>query len=166
MRYVIPTIQHTGTKFLYKLFPEGYTHCSLIEDIDQDNVLYVGHLTANSVDRIKELPYPMLIPLRHPYLVAESWVRRGKPLSELADNFRLLVNELDPLNPLYLPIDVDNRQDYLDKINKDLGLSLSTNWNVENSKETTYNLSHKDLTPEPIMVDLVEDIEGFIKRFY
>lgn len=166
MKYTIPTIQHTGTKLLAKMF--GDIHwASFIEDIgDREDVLYLGHLTANSIEAIKRLNNPILIPLRHPYLVAESWIRRGKPLTELAENFRLLVNELDPLNPLYLPIDVDNRQDYLDNINKELGLSLETNWAIENSKKMTYNLSHKDLSPDQIIIDLVNDIEGFIKRFY
>ena len=166
MKYTIPTIQHTGTKFLAKLF--GDIHwASFIEDAsDRENVLYLGHLTTNSIGNIKKLNHPILIPLRHPYLVAESWKRRGKPLTELAENFRLLVDELDPLNPLYLPIDVDNRQEYLDIINNELGLSLKTNWAIENSKEMTYNLSYKDLSPDKIMIDLVSDIEGFIKRFY
>ena len=166
MKYTIPTIQHTGTKFLAKLF--GDIHwASFIEDIgDREDVLYLGHLTANSIGNIKRLNNPILIPLRHPYLVAESWKRRGKPLTELSENFRLLVDELDPLNPLYLPIDVDNKQDYLDKINVELGLSLSTQWGIENSKKMTYNLSYRDLSPDKIMMDLVTDIEGFIKRFY
>jgi len=166
MRFTIPTIQHTGTKLLYKMFPQEFAHCSLREDSDQDNVLYVGHLTGNSIGLIKKLDQPMIIPLRHPYLVAKSWELRGKPLTELTENFKLLVNELDPLSPLYLPIDVENRQDYLDKINKELGLELRTEWGVENSVKHTYNLSHRDLSPEPIMKDLVIEIKEFLERFY
>lgn len=166
MIYTIPTIQHTGTKLLAKLF--GDVHwASFYEDIgDRESALYLGHLTINSVEAIKKLKHRMIIPLRHPYLVAESWRRRNKPLDELADNFRLLVDEIDPYNPLYLPIDVENRQEYLDKINKELGLDLRTEWGVENSKKSTYNLSYKELSPGPVEKALVEDIKEFLKRFY
>jgi len=163
--FTIPTIQHTGTKFLAKLF--GQIHwASFYEKPECDDFLHVGHLTRNSIDAIKRLNHKIIIPLRHPYLVAESWRRRNKPLDELEENFHLLVDELDPLNPLYLPIDVDNRQDYLDQINDDLGLALVTEWGVENSKKSTYNLSHKDMTPGPTEKRLAEDIDEFLQRFY
>lgn len=166
MRYVIPTIQHTGTKLLYGMFPEGFTHYSFYEEPESPNALHVGHITENSVEAIKRLDCQMIIPLRHPYLVAESWRRRNKPLSELFDNFMILVDELAPLDPLYLPIDAANRQDYLNKINKRLDLRLNTNWNVVNSKKSTYNLTHKDLSPGPIENRLVSEIEEFLKPFY
>jgi len=166
MKYTIPTIQHTGTKFLAKLF--GQMHwASFYEDTsEREDFLHVGHITENSIEAIKMLPYRMIIPLRHPYLVAESWRRRNKPLNEMADNFMLLADELDPLNPLYLPIDVENRQEYLDKINSELGLNLKTDWGVENSKKSTYNLSYKDLSPGPHERGLVGEISEFLERFY
>ena len=157
MRYTLPTIQHTGTKLLAKLFKDFYW-ASFDEVTEEPNVLFLGHLTVNSINKIKKLDHPILVPLRHPNLVAESWRRRGKPLNELIENFNLLVNEIDPLKPHYLPIDVPDRQGYLDKINQDLNLNLTTDWSIENSKEHTYNLNYKDL---PTFFE-----HSFINRFY
>jgi hypothetical protein len=165
MRYTIPTIQHTGTKLLANMF-EGFKRISFIEESEADNVLYLGHLTVNSIDNIKKLKNPIILPMRHPYLVAESWKRREKPLSDLVINFRLLINDIDKLDAMYLPIDVENKQDYLDEINEKLGLSLYSDWNVVNSKKQTYNLSYKELTPDPEMEDLVSDNKEFFERFY
>jgi len=142
---------------------KDYQWVSFYEEPTQESAIYVGHLTINSIDAIKRLDYPIIIPLRHPYLVQESWVRRGKPLSELIENFKLLINELDPLNPLYLPIDVENRQDYLDEINKKLDLDLRTNWSIVNSKKHTYNISYKDIDPAP---SIRRFVEGNLNRFY
>lgn len=166
MIYTIPAIQHTGTKLLARMF--GDIHwASFYEDTSEhSNALYLGHLTKNSIEAIKRLNHRIIVPLRHPYLVAESWNRRNKPISELIENFRLLVNEVDKLNPLYLPIDTDNRQDCLDNINQELGLNLTTNWEVVNSKKDTYNLRHKDIKPDPSVKALVDEIEEFLKRFY
>lgn len=167
MKYLIPTIQHTGTKFLAKLFPQHYHWASFQEDTsDKVDVLYLGHLTINSIEAIKRLDCPVLVPLRHPYLVAESWMRRNKPINQLAQNFCLLINEIDNKDPYYLPIDVENKQDYLDKINAGLNLNFSTDWKVENSKKSTYNLTYRDINPPNEIVNLVEDMGDFFKRFY
>lgn len=165
MRYVIPTIQHTGTKLLARMF-RGYHWASFIEETEEERVLYLGHLNRNTIENIKKLEYPIITTVRHPYLVAESWKRRGKPLSELIQNFRLLVDEIDKLNPLYLPIDVDNRQQHLDVINLELGLNLETDWGITNSEHNTYDLKREEIEPDPSIKRLTEEIGEFLDRFY
>ena len=166
MKYTVPTIQHTGTKLLARMFGDIHWASFNENTDDRESVLYLGHLTVNSIEAIKRLSHPIIVPLRHPYLVAESWQRRGKPLTELVDNFRLLVNEIDKLDPHYLPVDIKDRDRYLDLINRDLGLNLSTEWKVVNSVKRTYNIDRKDLSPNEIVKDLVKEIEPFLSRFY
>ena len=166
MKYTIPTIQHTGTKLLAKMFGDMHW-ASFTEDIgDRENVLFLGHLTVNSVDNIKKLKHPIIIPFRHPFLIYESWIRRNKNIPDLIENIRLLVNEIDPLNPHYVPIDVPNKQNYLDKLNRDLDIDLITDWGIENSKKATYNLSYRDIKPTNDILALVDEIGPFLNRFY
>ena len=134
----------------------GFEQASFIERPDVDNLIYLGHITRNSIEHIKKLDHPIIVPLRHPSLVEESWRRRGKSTTDLRENFRLLVDEIDPLNPLYLPIDVPDRQTYLDRINSELGLNLVTDWGVVNSQCHTFDIARKESNIEP----------DFISRFY
>ena len=158
---VIPSIQHTGTKFVASMF-DGYCWKSLNEDWHERSV-FVGHISPGQINNVKTkmLQHRAIVPLRHPFLVAESWKRRGKSIAELVDNFRLLVNEVDPLNPFYIAIDGEDREEHLSYINSQLDLNLKTDWSVVNSVSGTYNLNYKDLEADPIIVDLVDEIEVF-----
>lgn len=162
---IIPTVQHTGTHRIAKLFPMGWTWAALNEEVT-GNILKVGHINENSIENIKNLVkyYPAIIPLRHPYRVEESWKRRGKCPGEMERHYRLLINELAPLNPSFIAIDTDQRQAQLDQVNEKLGLNLETNWDVLNSKQNTYNLPIKELTPSDAVKRLAE--EDFFKQYY
>ena len=127
---LIPTIQHTGSHFVVGLFgidvgrakrpgmQSGEPNEVIFEHVER-NTEAVLHLAAR---------HPTIIPLRHPKVVAKSYLSRNKTEQTMCDNFRIVVERFDPLNPYYLPIDVADRHDYLDVINKDMDLELKTDW--------------------------------------
>ena len=170
MNIVIPTVPHTGTIFVTKLFiSKGYEQIALKETPTQDKTLFVGHilncgLTHRALNLMKK--YPAIIPLRHPYLVAESWKRRGKSVTDLVTAYKKIPRLFDPLQPYYLPLDVEDREDYLVNIEKGLNLNLSHDWPVVNSKEHTSELNWKEIEPEESIVELVNEIRPFLDRFY
>jgi hypothetical protein len=72
--------------------------------------------------------YPTIVTLRHPLLVATSWKKRKKEISEMCVLWYILAEMLDKYNPYYLPVDHKDRDSYLQKINEGLGLNLKTDW--------------------------------------
>ena len=170
MNIVIPTVPHTGTIFITKLFIEkDFTQIALLETPYQDKTLFVGHivkdgLTNRALELMKE--YPAVIPLRHPYLVAESWKRRGKPVTDLVTAYKKLPELFDCLNPYYVPMDTEDRDDYLVQIEKGLGISLSHDWPIINSYQHTSDLNRDEIEPNELIIDLVSEIKPFLDRFY
>jgi hypothetical protein len=138
---------------------------SLAEKPKEGDWLYWGHTHRDVPGRdnwrwlVKK--FPTIIPLRHPSLIEESWKRREgefeKESWRLKEEWEFLINEIDPHSPYYLPIDAPDRQDYLDKINKDLGLNIRTRWKPVHSKKNTHSLTFGE----------IEDyIKPFAERFY
>jgi len=109
---------------------------------------------------------PMVIPLRHPKVVAESWKARGQEEKRMCADFRTLVEKLNPLNPYYLPIDSDRRQEFLDKINDGLGLNLETDWKPIGEQKGNSHLRHDAVDCSPVVAKLCEEIKPFLDRFY
>ena len=165
MNILIPTIQHSGTKLIARMF-HNYDWAGL--DDNKDNAIYVGHISPGRIDLIldKMKEMPTIIPLRHPYLTQESWRLRGKSLSDLVDNWRLLVNQIFRHDPYFIAIDTDRRDDQLGQINLELGLTLENDWKVVNSVSNTYNLRYTDIEPQAVIKELVEEIHDFLKLYY
>ena len=129
---ILPTIQHTGTHFVMKILKDaGYSHKNIMEEPEQNSYL-VGHLdNKERTDRAIELmqAYPAIIPLRDEKAVMESWKKHGRKLSILTHCYRNL-EKLLLYNPYILPLHDYKRQAALDLINKELNLSLTTDWEV------------------------------------
>lgn len=166
MRILVPTIQHTGTRFTEDLFIKKGFHSKSFIEAPEGRTLHIGHISKGQREAILSLIKDLVtvIPLRHPYLVSESWKRRGKDLNELVDNYKILT-ELDYYNPFYLPIDTPNKNYYLNKISDFLNINLITEWEVKNSIHSTYSLHWTDIKPDPIIEKLVEETR-LLDRFY
>jgi hypothetical protein len=118
---LVASVPHSGSRFVLKLLgkPAFFWH------------VYQGE----SLEYITELGKfcPVVVPLRHPRAVAQSWVNRGKPIRTHAKHeamcvmFRTLIDVVDKLKPLYLPVDVPNRDEYLSAL-KGVAGELHTNW--------------------------------------
>ena len=107
-----------------------------------------------------------IIPLRHPYLTAKSWDDRKKDKADLIQSWEVLVNEIDPLEPHYLPLDVPDRQDYLDHLNEATGRSMVTDWTPRGVVQGNSALRHRDVQPCGEIIALCERIKPFLDRFY
>ena len=171
---VVPTIRNSGTHFLLDLLgikPKGMLWT------EQENGIAYGHIYLH----LKDIYLPLIrdnltiIPLRHPLVVAKSWQDRGGNILELIESWELLVNEIDPLGPMYLPIDATSatsqcnqplRKIALENINYRTGLNLETDWEPVSSVNGNHNLRHEGMKGDKLMVDLVDRISGFLGRFY
>ena len=166
---LIPTVRHTGSHFVVGLF--GLTTqqaISLHQQTGDPSEVMFEHVDTNELDYLLKLAEnnTMIIPLRHPKVTAQSWLARNKCTIQMSRDFRTLVNRFDPLNPYYLPLDVEDKQDYLDVINEDLGLELKTDWNPTGRFMGNNLLRHEDCLIDVTVKDLCEEIKPFLDRFY
>jgi len=119
VRILVPTVPHTGTRFMRDELLVG------IEGV------YVQHVRPPEMDdliRYAEQAEAVIVPIRHPIHVVESWKVRSQPLEVLPifwDNLSLILVHCEPL---MLPMDQSSRDDYLKIINDSLGWSLQTSW--------------------------------------
>lgn len=74
----------------------------------------------------------VVCPMRHPLLVAKSWKKRGKAITDLDDFWRAQVEIIDRRDPHYITLDRPAlRDDQVNAINEDLGLDLNAgDWPV------------------------------------
>jgi len=119
-------------------------------------VLFQGHcVKEGQVERAIELSkrMPLIMPMRHPYRVEESWRRRnyeGREETEMFDAFDHMLNTLLPHVSCFMPIDAEpliRRMQEL-RLNEIAGVRLPYRWDVlVNSKEGTHNIKLDQLTP-------------------
>lgn len=101
-----------------------------------------------------------VVPMRHPASVIESWLARDKPFEPLLTQWQILKTMVDPADPIYLPLDVPDRDRWLSELNCKLGLELQTDWPVIMScgKSAVLSDVHRAAVAE-VMAD------GFFDRF-
>ncbi len=150
---VVPSVHHTGTKFVYE---------ELLNDLAPGE----RKLRMHCEDRFREdlhmlcSMYPAIVPLRHPRTMAEGWKTRGKSLDELNRQWLVLEEEVDFYDPYYLPLDSPDRDRYLTEINKALKLSMRTDWSNKWSNGLTAILDKEDERKVKIAMST-----GFFERF-
>ena len=164
---VLVSVWHTGTNFVFQhlfagLAPVGMNHNCYLNGHPPNSGLVRIHC---DFDQHKYLPYWVskfrcVVPLRHPLSVARSWKAREKNLKLLPVQWQVLKRDVAPHNPLYLPLDALDRQDWLDRINEALGMDLQTDWPVIMSCEKTATLTEAER-------DSVSEVmaDGFFDRF-
>lgn len=167
MHVVVASVPHTGTRFVFEHLLKGRHRCG---EHPCDDGFSVYHTDGRHKKRLIALAgqFPTIVPMRHPAKVAQSWaVNRSKNPDYYAPDrlraaFHSLVTDIDPLKPLYLPIDAPNRDEYLAKINAELGLGLDTGWPVvgESDKSATPEVANPD-----IVASLVDELSSFFGRF-
>ena len=125
---------------------------------------YFQHLETEHIPSLRRTAakYPCIIPLRHPVAVALTWKKRRNNIAHLCSQYRALVTALDPLHPFYLPVDVPNRQKYLDLINAEAGLNLVTDWPVWKPSGEKGKFAGRD---RELIADLQTELEHFFSRF-
>lgn len=165
--FIFPTIRHSGSHFVVGLFGfdinkgKSWKH-------NGEGDFYFDHIHPSLKHRFLPLleDNTVVIPLRHPKVVAKSWQARKKDELEMIEAWRCLVNDVDAFNPHYLPVDADNRDEHLKKLNADLGLDLETDWQPKGVKQNNSHLRHHDITATPAVDALCKQIQPFLNRFY
>ena len=170
---VVPTIRNTGSHFVLRLLgkqhpwrPDILTWRG-VERANADSVIF-DHVFPHQ----RHIFLPLIrdnltiVPLRHPYLTAKSWADRNHHKSDLIGMWEVMANEIAPLRPFWLPLDVPDRQDYLDLLNERTGLSLTTDWSPAGVKHNNSDLRWQDVEPTPEIAALTERIQPFLEQFY
>lgn len=164
---VVASVYHTGTNFIFQHLLKGMTQVGIAPDSK-----YVKGLPRNSFARIHcdlsqhvYLQWWLLrclcvVPMRHPVSVAESWKARGRDLANLAIQWNILKTEVDPYEPMYLPIDSPDRMNWLDTISRNIDRELQTDWPVVMSCNKSATLTE---TEREAVVEVMDD--GFFDRF-
>ncbi len=163
MIILVPSVHHTGTKLVFKDILRG------LPEINQQD--YTEHETGKiriHIDEpfLEDLHYwlkrvPAIVPLLHPRKVASGWKVRFKRREELGEQWNWLKTEIDPYDPYYLPIDHEDRDRWLGRIGKALGLKLATGWPVIGKcEDKRFELDDKD---EYLVNSWMDD--GFFDRF-
>jgi hypothetical protein len=170
---IVPTIRNTGSHFVLRLLGKQHPWRPDIltwrgaDRANEDSVVF-DHVFPHQ----KGLFLPLIrdnltiVPLRHPFLTAKSWKDRNHDKSDLVGMWETMVFDIDPLKPFYLPLDVPDRQDYLDALNEATGLNLVTDWTPRGVKHGNSDLRYQDVSPTPEIMALTERIQPFLDRFY
>jgi len=166
-KFLLVSVPHTGTNFTLYMLRKG-----LGQPQDISRILCYGHLDRHKMEMLLEFARvaPTVVPLRHPAAVVRSWgwryVNRPELYEELPGYYQRLVEDIDPLDPYYLPIDVEDRQVWLDKLSAGFGLPLVTQWKPVNrgkDKSEVYEDTQKD---REVLKYLETEYAEFFSRFY
>lgn len=149
---LIPSVKHTGTRFLREHLLEGHEYIN-------------RHVGEKRIDQL-DVDGDLIIPLRRLDRIIVSWERRQLELPDLRSALTELVCRYDHQQPYYLPIDSHHRSDYLDDINEGLGLNLVTNWPVLYSTKGSSASNWDDITDKDYAWQLTYDFQSFFTRFY
>jgi len=151
---VVPSVHHTGTKLVFD---------EILRDVPSLHKQRI-HMEPKFLDWLHGIigtGAQIIVPLRHPRIVAIGWKLRAKRLEELDEQWKILKEEIDPYNPYYLPIEHEDRDKWLAQIATGIGRSLGTNWPVIGAcPAPVRQLNDKD---EWMLASWMED--GFFARF-
>ena len=136
---------------------------------------HIGNtVTTTHIDRDERLSrvlsmmneYQAVTPIRHPYLVEESWRRREQPLERLYETYRRLPL-LYEAGALFIPVDSPQRDKYIKQINRKLGIELKPDWEtVVNGYHDTHNMTYADVKPSDEIKKLTQELAPFLSNFY
>ena len=130
MKILIPTVPHSGTHLIHDMFVQAGFESSPIQNKHVGNTVTTTHIDRDErLNRVLSMmnEYQAVTPIRHPYLVEESWRRREQPLEPLYATLRRLP-KLYEAGALITPIDSPQRDKYIDWVNKTLNINLKPDW--------------------------------------
>jgi hypothetical protein len=165
---IVPTVPYTGTNFVCELFRKaGYQVVGLSENPTRAKYLRQCHVLKSTQIELAAAhakTMPVVIPLRHPFRVEESWKRKGLNVADMIRAFRTIDERFTRFCPYFLPIDHERREDYLDSL-RAIEPDMETDWPVIESKSGTHGLRLDDLSPSPEVVALVQELD-YLRRLY
>lgn len=172
MEIVIASIPHTGTHFFIKLFQElGFgglrRHGEPMPGVT--DAFYTGHiLTRDDIEAALRLgdTRPIVSPMRHPYLVEETWLRRGpRDMTELPKAFRTLAHRFSHAH--VVPLDAPGvREERFQGLCEAIGREIETDWAITHSLQKTAYMDPSQLTPSPEIRAVVDELAWFFEPMY
>ena len=165
-----PTVEHAGTRFVIDLF-RGFQHRHPQEGIAPGaDILVQAHFgQAKNWGRFEEILQeyspPVVIPVRRLHSIVLSWERRGKGFETLDLELAMMVNMVDA-DPYWLPIDADDRDEWLAEINDGLGLNLYTEWPIVGSDKRTAYKPEKTIGDQETYSRLRDKYDWFFGQIY
>jgi len=157
----IPTVMHSGTRFLHQLI--GWPVQTLAKAQFVDGTIIHCHMDTRSEKFTRALTCPIVVPMRHPARIYESWARRNfksKHPEKLEAQFRRMIREVHPHSPTYVVIDHEDRDLHLKRLNDRFGLALKTDWCPVSEKGTSdVEITRKRMARVPdFVMDFYEEI--------
>ncbi len=172
MIVVVASVHHTGTHFLFEHLFDGWHRYNMgydcISEPHGNGIvrIHCDHQQSQYLPRWLD-SHRAVVPMRNPFAVATSWKAREKDLDgfgslmeKLNSQWDCLKKMVQPYNPIYLPIDAPDRENWLAALNKELGLELQTDWPVVMSCNKSAELSFND---RQAVIEVMAD--GFFDRF-
>jgi hypothetical protein len=139
-----------------------------------DKAVYIDHVYPKMMKYINRLAetMPVVSPVRHPFLIAESWARRAEhtPYSIQQTEVKLVECLLNwvGLNFDYV-VPVDNfvtRQFWFDAMKRGLELNLETDWQVRGGVCGTHKLPWQGRKPSKVINQFYEETKFFWDKYY
>lgn len=169
---IVATVHHTGTHFIEEDILSDFdarslNYCGKIAGPSGKNIKIRIHLEPANTENLTEWcsQCEVVVPMRHPISVAESWKARPKKMTQMTQEdliiqWNILKSVVDPHHPIYLPLDVPDRDNWLQALNAKTGLNIHTHWPVIMScnKSAELNDDERESVFE-VMAD------GFFDRF-
>ena len=169
MKILIPTVPHSGTHLIHDMFVQAGFESAPIQNRHTGNTVTTTHIDRDErLSRVLSMmnEYQAVTPIRHPYLVEESWRRREQPLDRLYATYRRLP-ALHEAGALIVPVDSPERDKYIKRINKSLGINLKPDWKtVVNGYHNTHNMTYKDVKPSDEIKKLTQELSFFLSNYY
>jgi len=164
---VLISVPHTGTHFTLRMLEDaGYTPLGLFEETRERRIVRYGHvLKQGQADKELELSKtrPLVVPLRHPYRVWESWRLRSKHVRDFVWCFRVIAE----LDAHFVPIDSGVRDAAVERLSETLGVKLEPDWSVVvNGRKGTHGLKLADCKPPREVIEFTDEMHSMISRFY
>ena len=153
MRVGVASVMHSGTHLIYKML----TSCLKCKGVSieasraGEHGVFLFHLVDAHRDAL-DMRH-LVTPMRHPVRIAESFRRRGKPIEDMYRQFENLAR----IDPIFIHVDRVDRDAYVARAGKELGVQLHTDWPLLSPKNT---LGYK-VTPARI-----KSIPAFIMDIY
>jgi hypothetical protein len=154
-RNLILSVEHSGTRFVKNHLLRG---C----------LTRYHHLTPYHAAFIRQL-IPrfdnLFVPMRNPFEVARSWARKGMTLPLLPGRFDFLAS-LTNYDPIWIPVDAQNRVDYIAEAVRRTGLQLDPgDWPKigQDRSNMDYQMTDSELA---IVLPTIQKHGDFFRQFY
>ncbi len=171
MDFVLCTVPHTGTTFVEKFFFNRGWHDGLPQDRSDGRTVHRNHCTEDqyvnqALQKVRDQVLPLVTTIRHPFLVEESWRRRGKEIGPMIDAFDLWLERIFPAASLVFSVDSPRRQALMECGADFFNVSRETDWHPERVVGKTYDMTHNDCHPSLAVQSLACRMGDILREFY